>query len=64
MDFVGDSYVYLDMLFNAGRDQRPPPSLLSTIKLRQAGFSECVDTELMLGDWVRCLRRARLLPPL
>ena len=42
---VGDSFFYADALFNAGGTQPPPPSLLSTIKLREAGFAECVDTE-------------------
>jgi nucleoside-diphosphate-sugar epimerase len=63
-EFVGDSYFYLDMLFNTGRVDRPPPSMLSTIKLRQAGFEECIDTEDMLVEWIEWLRQERFLPPL
>jgi nucleoside-diphosphate-sugar epimerase len=62
MEWVGDSYVYVDMLFNVGRDRPPPPTLLSTIALRQAGFHECIDTESMLVDWLGWLRTRRLLP--
>jgi nucleoside-diphosphate-sugar epimerase len=64
MEFVGDSYVYVDMLFNTGRVERPPPSMLSTIKLRQAGFAECIDSEAMFAEWIDWLRRERFLPPL
>jgi nucleoside-diphosphate-sugar epimerase len=64
MEFVGDSYFYVDMLFNTGRFERPPPSMLSTIKLRQAGFAECVDTEDTFVEWIEWLRQERFLPPL
>lgn len=60
---VGDSFFYADALFNSYGDQLPPPSLVSTIKLRQAGFGECVDTEDMFGHWFDKLRALRLLPP-
>ncbi len=62
LEFVGDSFVYVDMLFNTGRDRPPPPSLLSTVKLRQAGFHDCVDTEDMLVDWLEWMQARRILP--
>jgi len=40
----------------------PPPVLLSTIKLRQAGFASCRDTGAMFADWFGRLRRMRVLP--
>lgn len=61
-DWVGDSFYYADALFNSYRDQPPPPSLVSTIKLRQAGFHECLDTEDMIASWFERLRQIRLLP--
>ena len=61
---VGDSFYYADALFNTWRDEPPPPSLVSTIKLRQAGFGECIDTEDMFGTWFDKLRRLRLIPDL
>lgn len=60
---VGDSFQYADALFNAYRDEAPPPSLVSTIKLRQAGFGDCIDTEDMFGRWFDKLRNLRLIPP-
>jgi len=36
--------------------------LLSTIKLREAGFSECVDTERMLRRWFAKLQDLAILP--
>jgi nucleoside-diphosphate-sugar epimerase len=62
--FVGDSFVYADMLFHHGSDAVRPPALVSTIKLRQAGFGDCIDTEDMFGKWFARFRERRLLPPL
>jgi nucleoside-diphosphate-sugar epimerase len=60
--FVGASWQYADVLFGAlGR--RPHPALLSTVKIRQAGFSDCVDTEDMFREWLAILQQRRLLPP-
>lgn len=61
-EFVGDSFYYADALLNTfGRDA-PPPALVSTIKLRQAGFGDCLDTEDMLANWFARLRRMKRLP--
>ena len=59
---VGDSFFYADALFNAGGTQPPPPSLLSTIKLREAGFAECIDTEVMLRRRFAKLQDLAILP--
>lgn len=66
--FVGESFHYADMLLNygagPGRDGRAPtPSLLSTLKLRQAGFHEVAGTEEMFGKFLRQMQDLRLLPP-
>jgi hypothetical protein len=37
-------------------------SYLSTIKLRQAGFHDCADTEEMYVDWFARLRREKVIP--
>ena len=63
MEFVGDSFVYADLHFGLGREHAAPPHLLSTIKLRQAGFAGCVDSEDMLADWIAWMQRERLIPP-
>lgn len=61
-EFVGDSFYYADALFATGADRAPPPAILSTIKLRQAGFSECMDTEDMFVYWFKKLVMMNRLP--
>ena len=60
--FVGGSWAYADILFGT-LGSRPLPALLSTIKIRQAGFGDCIDTEDMFREWFARLQDARLLPP-
>jgi nucleoside-diphosphate-sugar epimerase len=59
---VGDSFYYADALFNAYGSTTPPPAMLSTIKLRQAGFQACMDTEVMFDKWFSKLRALKVLP--
>ena len=61
---LGESHHYADFCFGARARQAPPPVIVSTIKLRQAGFADCIDTERMFRDWFDILREQRLLPPL
>ncbi|MDG2112900.1 MAG: hypothetical protein P8N02_09845, partial [Actinomycetota bacterium] len=61
--FVGQSFIYTDMLCGYGNDRVRPPSLVSTIKLRQSGFDMCMDTEDMFAKWIAHHQRTRLLPP-
>ena len=63
MDFVGDSLIYADMFFNAGRADPMPSPLLSSIKLRQAGFVDCMDSEDMFVGWIKSLQAMQVLPP-
>jgi len=64
--FAGDSLIYADLFFNSGNNAGntvPMPSpLLSTIKLRQAGFDECIDSEDMFVEWITRLQDMRVLP--
>jgi nucleoside-diphosphate-sugar epimerase len=60
---VGDSFHYVDGISGAGRDRAPPPAIVSTIKARQAGFHDCIDTEDMFVYWFDRLRRMKILPP-
>jgi nucleoside-diphosphate-sugar epimerase len=59
---VGESHHYADMLFAWGATGMLPPTLVSTIKLRQAGFGDCVDTEAMFRKWIARLQEWRVLP--
>jgi nucleoside-diphosphate-sugar epimerase len=61
-EMVGDAFVYADLLFGAGATEVRMPVLASTIKLRQAGFGECVDTEDMFRRLFRRAQELELLP--
>jgi nucleoside-diphosphate-sugar epimerase len=61
--FVGLSFQYADSCLGYGDERRGDPALLSTVKLRQAGFHEFIDTEVMLQKWFRIFQEKRYLPP-
>jgi hypothetical protein len=61
-EFVGQSFVYTDFILGAGATELPPV-LVSTIKIRQAGFQDCMDTEDMFRKWITDFQQKRLLPP-
>jgi len=54
------SWEFTDFLFRYGRP--PYPSLMSTVKARQAGFHDCVDSEDMFASLLRELQAERILP--
>jgi len=60
---LGESHHYADFCFGHRAREAPPPVIVSTIKLRQAGFGDCIDTEQMFRDWFERLREQRILPP-
>jgi nucleoside-diphosphate-sugar epimerase len=62
--FVGLSFQYADSCLAHGDERHREPAVLSTIKLRQAGFHEFIDTEVMLRKWFHVFREKRYLPPL
>ncbi len=63
MAFCGyNSLVYADTVL--GAPNRPPlPILNSTIAARQAGFTECMDTEDMFRKWFSRLQETGAIPP-
>ncbi len=63
-EFVGESAALADFSLAYGRNEPPPSILVSTIKLRQAGFHECMDTEDMFRKWIKRFQELRWLPPL
>ena len=62
-DFVGESFHYADFVMAHGSEGGLPPALVSTVKLRQAGFHEVMDTEAMFRKWFALLQEKRMLPP-
>ncbi|WP_119422679.1 SDR family oxidoreductase [Desertibaculum subflavum] len=62
-DLLGESHHYLDYIFAWNAKAPPAPKLVSTIKLRQAGFADCIDTEDMFRAGFRRLVERGILPP-
>jgi len=62
-DFVGLSFQYADSCLGYDDERRGDPALVSTVKLRRAGFHEVIDTEVMLWKWFRIFQEKRYLPP-
>jgi len=61
--YVGKSFEFADSIFAYGANRPPPPMIVSTIKARQAGFHDCMDTEDMFRKWFRVYQDESLLPP-
>jgi nucleoside-diphosphate-sugar epimerase len=59
--FAGQSLNYVDLLMAGDRVRLPP--LVSTVKLRQAGFGEMLDSEHMLRNAIAAMQARKLLPP-
>lgn len=57
---VGGSWQFADFAFSRTHSTS---SLLSTIKIRQAGFGDCIETQVSLARWLGCMQEMRLLPP-
>ena len=61
-EFVGLSFQYADYSMRYGQTEPGPPSIVSTVKINQAGFTEMMDTEAMFRKWFAEARAKRLLP--
>jgi nucleoside-diphosphate-sugar epimerase len=61
-DFIGQSHHYADFCLAYGVDRPGGAALVSTIKLRAAGFGDVIDTEAMLRKWFRWFQARKLLP--
>jgi nucleoside-diphosphate-sugar epimerase len=62
-ELMGQSHYYADICFAYGPTPRQN-ILVSTVKIRQAGFGDCIDTEDMLREGFEELARRGVLPPL
>jgi nucleoside-diphosphate-sugar epimerase len=60
--FVGLSFQYADYSMRSGHTEPGPPSIVSTVKINKAGFTEMMDTEAMFRKWFEHARASRLLP--
>jgi nucleoside-diphosphate-sugar epimerase len=59
---LGESHHYADMLLRKDARSIARPNLLSTIKLRRAGFAACRDSEEAVVRWIREMQHRRLIP--
>ncbi len=57
---VGASWQFADAVFGYGGS--PPDAVVSTVKARQFGFHECIDTDDMFVRQLTTLQAARVLP--
>ncbi len=62
-ELVGDSFYYADFSFAYGLETSAPPAIVSTIKARQLGFHECMDTEDMFEFWFTRMQDMKIIPP-
>lgn len=62
-DLVGESHHYADFCFAYGADSPPPAAFVSTVKIKQAGFTEVCDTEESFTYWLQKLIDRKVLPP-
>lgn len=62
-DLCGESHHYTKVCFVEGATESPNPKLVSTVKLRQAGFTGAYDTEESFCHWLQVLQDRKVLPP-
>ncbi len=61
---LGQSHHYIDLLNSERIAGKAQPVILSTIKLRQAGFGTCCDSMFSLRTQLAAMVQLHLLPPL
>jgi len=61
-DLLGESHHSADARFGYGLEQVPPPAFVSTVKIKQAGFTETYDTELSVKHWLGVLMDRKIIP--
>ena len=62
-ELLGESHYYADFCFAYGATEPLPPAFVSTVKIKQAGFTEVRDTEDTFVHWLKVLQQRRVLPP-
>lgn len=62
-EMLGESHHLADLVFAYGQTEMPPAAFESTIKIRQAGFGDCMSTEAMWRYWFGRMMEQRLIPP-
>ena len=52
MDLLGESHFYADLCFAVGAEQPPAPTFVSTVKVKQAGFTATCNSEQSFCHWL------------
>ena len=63
-DIVGESHHYADLCFAHGATQPPPPTFVSTVKIKQHGFNQTYDTQESFCYWLQDLQKRKVIPGL
>ena len=61
-DLLGESHHYANLCFNYGVQESPAPTYLSTVKIKQAGFTDTYNTEESFCHWLSDLQDRRIIP--
>jgi nucleoside-diphosphate-sugar epimerase len=59
---LGESHHSADARFGYGLKTPPPPTFVSTVKIKQAGFTQVRDTEDCVKHWLSVLVERKILP--
>ena len=63
LKLLGESHFYVDMCLASGSNELPPPTFVSSIKIKQAGFNRVWNTQESFCHWLEDLMNRRVLPP-
>lgn len=61
-NLLGNSHEYADFCFGYGLTSPPAPAFVSTVKIKEHGFTMAMDTSRCVEHWLRELMRRRILP--
>ena len=64
VDLLGESHHYADMCFAYGATEPPAPTFVSTVKIKQAGFTDTYNSEASFCHWLTDLQTRRIIPAL
>jgi nucleoside-diphosphate-sugar epimerase len=61
-EILGESHHYANLCLNCGNPEPPPATFVSTVKVKQAGFTETMNSEESFCYWLGVLQDAKILP--
>jgi hypothetical protein len=59
---LGESHHSADQRFGYGLQEPPPPVFVSTVKIKQAGYTDTYDTEQAVKHWLGVLMDRKIIP--